>query len=218
MNTGLYVVATPIGNLQDLSARAIEVLRQVDLIAAEDTRHTQRLLQHNGLSSTLVAYHDHSDARVLQRLCEYIANNGSVALVTDAGTPLISDPGYRLVRAVQNAGFAVTPIPGPCAAIAALSASGLATDRFVFEGFLPAKPAARASRLAELSDTAATMIFFESPHRVLATLAAMVSVFGAEREAVFARELTKTFETIKRASLQSLHSLVTQDSNQRKGE
>ncbi|MEM8660035.1 MAG: 16S rRNA (cytidine(1402)-2'-O)-methyltransferase, partial [Pseudomonadota bacterium] len=199
-------------------ARALEVLSQVDLIAAEDTRHTQRLLQHNGLSSTLVAYHDHSDARVLRRLCEHIANNGSVALVTDAGTPLISDPGYRLVRAVQNAGFTVTPIPGPCAAIAALSASGLPTDRFVFEGFLPAKSAARASRLAELSDTAATMIFYESPHRVLATLAAMVSVFGAEREAVFARELTKTFETIKRASLQSLHSLVTEDSNQRKGE
>ncbi|MEM8562292.1 MAG: 16S rRNA (cytidine(1402)-2'-O)-methyltransferase [Pseudomonadota bacterium] len=218
MDTGLYIVATPIGNLQDLSMRALEVLAHVDLIAAEDTRHTQRLLQHYGLASPVVAYHDHSDKRAIERLCEHLANKRSVAFVTDAGTPLISDPGYRLVRAVQDAGFATIPVPGPCAAIAALSVSGLPTDSFVFEGFLPAKSGARAKRLGELCDTAATMIFYESPRRVRETLEAMMAVFGAEREAAMARELTKAFETVKRASLQSLHTLVTADPNQRKGE
>lgn len=218
MESGLYVVATPIGNLEDFSARAVATLRGVDLIAAEDTRHSRRLLDHYGLGTPLLAYHDHSDARTVQRINACLAGGGSVALVSDAGTPLISDPGYRLVRAVQDAGFAVHPIPGACAAIAALSVSGLATDRFLFEGFLPAKPVARADRLAQLSRETATLIVYEAPHRVQACLEDMVAAFGGGREAVLAREITKTFETIRRDSLAGLLAFVAADSDQRKGE
>lgn len=218
MDSGLYVVATPIGNLADLSLRAIEVLKAVDLIAAEDTRHSQRLLQHYGVDTTVMAYHDHSDERALVKITECLANGGSVALVSDAGTPLISDPGYRLVRYVQDAGFTVRPVPGACAAIAALSVSGLATDRFLFEGFLPASAGTRANRLAELSSATATLIFYEAPHRVLESLRAMADTLGGEREAVLAREVTKTFETIKRGNLAALVEFVQGDSNQQKGE
>lgn len=218
MDSGLYVVATPIGNLGDLSGRAVEILRGVDYIAAEDTRHSQRLLQHYAINTPVMAYHDHSDERAADKISDCLAAGGSVALVSDAGTPLISDPGYRLVRAVQDAGYAVHPIPGACAAIAALSASGLATDRFLFEGFLPARAGPRESRLAALSRETATLIFYEAPHRVLESLRALAFAFGADREAVLAREVTKTFETIKRSSLGELVDFVAADSNQRRGE
>ncbi|MDP4916115.1 MAG: 16S rRNA (cytidine(1402)-2'-O)-methyltransferase [Haliea sp.] len=218
MESGLYVVATPIGNLGDITARALEVLRAADLIAAEDTRHTSRLLQHFSIASPLFAYHEHSDARAQQRIMACIAGGGVVALVSDAGTPLISDPGYRLVREVQEAGHRVVPLPGPCAAIAALSASGLPTDRFLFEGFLPAKAGARTRRLQDLASESATLVFYEAPHRVADTLNDMVATLGEQREGLLARELTKTFETLKRASLGELASFVAADSNQQRGE
>jgi 16S rRNA (cytidine1402-2'-O)-methyltransferase len=218
VDSGLYVVATPIGNLGDISVRALEILQAADLIAAEDTRHSQRLLQHYAIATPLMAYHDHSDERPVQRITACLAGGGSVALISDAGTPLISDPGYRLVRAVQDAGFVVRPVPGACAAIAALSASGLATDRFLFEGFLPSRAGARANRLAALARQPATLVFYEAPHRVRDSLQAMVEVFGELREAVLAREVTKTFETIRRGSLGALLEFVAADANQQKGE
>tara|TARA_R110002049_G_scaffold55813_2_gene154418 strand:- start:172 stop:957 length:786 start_codon:yes stop_codon:yes gene_type:complete len=201
-----------------MSQRAIDVLQNADLIAAEDTRHSQRLLQHFAIDTPTMAYHDHSDDRALQRICRCLADGGSVALISDAGTPLISDPGYRLVRHVQDGGFAVYPLPGPCAAIAALSVSGLPTDRFLFEGFLPARDGARSNRLAALAAEPMTLIFYEAPHRIEASLQSMVAAFGADREAVLARELTKTFETIRRGSLSELALFVSGDSNQQKGE
>ena len=218
MDSGLYVVATAIGNFGDMSQRAIDVLQNADLIAAEDTRHSQRLLQHFAIDTPTMAYHDHSDDRALQRICRCLADGGSVALISDAGTPLISDPGYRLVRHVQDGGFAVYPLPGPCAAIAALSVSGLPTDRFLFEGFLPARDGARSNRLAALAAEPMTLIFYEAPHRVEASLQSMVAAFGDDREAVLARELTKTFETIRRGSLSELALFVSGDNNQQKGE
>lgn len=218
MESGLYVVATPIGNLGDFSARAVSVLQNADLIAAEDTRHSQRLLQHYAIATPLMAYHDHSDDRAVGKISACLAAGGSVALVSDAGTPLISDPGYRLVRAMQDRGFSVRPVPGACAAVAALSASGLATDRFLFEGFLPARAGARDNRLASLAHETATLIFYEAPHRVIACLEAMAGAFGETREAVLAREITKTFETIRRGTLSELGEFVAGDSNQQKGE
>jgi 16S rRNA (cytidine1402-2'-O)-methyltransferase len=218
VNSGLYVVATPIGNFGDMSQRSIEVLQGVDLIAAEDTRHSQRLLQHFAIHTPAMSYHDHSDERALHRIGKCLADGGSVALVSDAGTPLISDPGYRLVRYVQDAGFAVYPLPGPCAAIAALSVSGLPTDRFLFEGFLPAREVARGNRLTALAAEPMTLIFYEAPHRIEACLQAMIEAFGGEREAVLAREITKTFETIRRGTLSALAQFVRTDINQQKGE
>lgn len=218
MEAGLYIVATPIGNLGDISRRALEVLEGADLVAAEDTRHTQRLLQHFGLAPRVMAYHDHSDDRAIRRIAEVLEGGGRVALVSDAGTPLISDPGYRLVRDLQDAGHRVIPIPGPCAAIAALSVCGLPTDRFHFEGFLPARAGQRARRLAELANLDSTLVFYEAPHRVAETLADMVEVLGPAREAALAREVTKTFETVRRATLAALAALVTEDDNQRRGE
>ncbi len=218
MDYGLYVVATPIGNFGDMSQRAVEVLRTVQLIAAEDTRHSQRLLQHFAIDTPTMSYHDHSDARALRRIGDCLDGGGSVALVSDAGTPLISDPGYRLVRYAQERGHAVHPIPGACAAIAALSVSGLPTDRFTFEGFLPARDGARLARLRELDGASSTLIFYEAPHRVVACLQAMIEVFGGEREAVLAREITKVFETIRRGPLSALAQFVEGDSNQQKGE
>jgi 16S rRNA (cytidine1402-2'-O)-methyltransferase len=201
-----------------MSQRAIEVLQCVDLIAAEDTRHSQRLLQHFAIHTPTMSYHDHSDERALQRIGRCLAGGGSVALVSDAGTPLISDPGYRLVRWVQDAGFPVYPLPGPCAAIAALSVSGLPTDRFLFEGFLPAREVARSNRLSALSAESMTLIFYEAPHRIEASLQAMIEAFGGDREAVLAREITKTFETIRRGPLSGLAKFVSEDNNQQKGE
>jgi 16S rRNA (cytidine1402-2'-O)-methyltransferase len=218
VESGLYVVATPIGNLGDISQRALDVLRGVTLIAAEDTRHSMRLLQHFGIDTPTLSYHDHSDTRTVDRIGECLSAGESVALVSDAGTPLISDPGYRLVRAMQDRGFAVRPVPGACAAIAALSVSGLATDRFLFEGFLPAKPGARRNRLLELEKETATLVFYEAPHRVLDTLDALVDVLGGAREAALAREITKAFETVRRGSIDSLREFVVADSHQQKGE
>ena len=218
MESGLYIVATPIGNLGDISARALEVLREVDLIAAEDTRHSQRLLQHFAIETPLMAYHDHSDDRAVARILKQLEAGGAVALVSDAGTPLISDPGFRLVRQVQEAGLTVVPIPGACAAIAGLSASGLPTDRFLFEGFLPAKSGARAERILSLAAESATLVFYEAPHRLVATLQALSLGMGPEREAVMARELSKAFETIRRGTLADLSDFVASDSNQQRGE
>ena len=218
MESGLYIVATPIGNLGDISARALEVLRDADLVAAEDTRHSQRLLQHFGIETPMAAYHDHSDERAAGRILDKLAGGGAVALVSDAGTPLISDPGFRLVRQVQDAGFRVFPVPGACAAVAALSASGLPTDRFLFEGFLPSKASARADRIMTLASERATLVLYEAPHRLEATLQALAEGVGSEREAVLAREISKAFETIRRGSLAELLAFVRADSNQQRGE
>jgi 16S rRNA (cytidine1402-2'-O)-methyltransferase len=218
VESGLYIVATPIGNLGDISHRAVEVLRSADLIAAEDTRHSRHLLQHFAIDTPVFAYHEHSDDRAQQRILSVLGEGGTVALVSDAGTPLISDPGFKLVRQVQDAGFKVVPIPGACAAIAALSVAGLATDKFLYEGFLPAKAAQRESRLAALAQQTATLVFYEAPHRVVDALSAMVEILGADREAVLAREITKAFETIRRGTLAELQEFVAADPNQRRGE
>lgn len=218
MESGLYIVATPIGNLGDITLRAVEVLQRADLIAAEDTRHSSRLLQHLGIEGRLLAYHDHSDTAAQSRILDAVADGGIVALVSDAGTPLISDPGYPLIRAAQARELTVIPVPGACAAVAALSVGGLPTDSFLFEGFLPAKAGARARRLAKLSAQPCTLIFYEAPHRVLDSLQALAAEFGAQREAVLLRELTKTFETIHRAPLDELQQWVAADSNQQRGE
>jgi 16S rRNA (cytidine1402-2'-O)-methyltransferase len=214
----LYVVATPIGNLADMVPRAVDILQSVTLIAAEDTRHSRRLLDHFGINTRCVAYHDHSSTAELAHLLEHLQQGNSLALISDAGTPLVSDPGYRLVDAALAAGIRVVPIPGPSAVIAALSAAGLPTDRFVFEGFLPAKTAARCQRLEQLIGETRTLVFYEAPHRVLETLADMNAVCGGDRVAVLARELTKLHETIRRAPLRELHDWVVSDDNQERGE
>jgi 16S rRNA (cytidine1402-2'-O)-methyltransferase len=214
----LWVVATPIGHRDDLSARAIETLRAVAVIAAEDTRHSRPLLLHHGVATPLVALHDHNEREVVDALVARLQAGESVALISDAGTPLISDPGFRLVRAARAAGIRCAPVPGACAAIAALSVAGLPSDRFVFEGFLPPKAAARRSRLQELAGEPRTLIFYESSHRVAESLADMRDVFGAEREAVLARELTKLFETVLGEPLAELAAHVAADPDQQRGE
>lgn len=214
----LYLVATPIGNLADITQRATSVLSQVDIIAAEDTRHSQRLLSHLGIRSRLLAYHEHNEDRVTPKLLDELASGKSIALISDAGTPLISDPGYRLVSQAHDRGVDVVPVPGVCAAIAALSAAGLATDAFTFEGFPPAKQGTRLHFFEQLAGQQRTMIFYVSCHRIIETLKDMRSVFGGDRRVTFARELTKTFETIKRAELSELVDWVEVDENQRKGE
>lgn len=214
----LRVVATPIGNLDDLSPRARETLRAVSLIAAEDTRHSAPLLAQAGAQARVLALHEHNEHEQAARIVEHLRGGGDVALISDAGTPLVSDPGYRLVRAARAAGCEVSPVPGPCAAIAALSAAGLPSDRFVFEGFLPARAAARRERLQRLAAETRTLIFYESSHRILETLADMSIAFGAAREAVIARELTKLFETILAAPLGELARRVEADPNQQRGE
>jgi len=214
----LYIVATPIGNLADMVPRAVEVLQSADLVAAEDTRHSQRLFSHFSIDTPLVAYHDHSDDQRTTKILQRLEQGQTVALISDAGTPLISDPGYRLVREARERGFKVVPIPGPCAFVAALSAAGLPSDRFTFEGFLPAKSLAREKALQALAAETRTMVFYEAPHRVLDTLEAMRQVFGDAREAVIARELTKAFETIHLLPLAELVQWVAADSNQQRGE
>jgi 16S rRNA (cytidine1402-2'-O)-methyltransferase len=214
----LHVVATPIGNLEDLSPRALRTLREVALIAAEDTRHTQQLLAANGVRASLFALHDHNEAQQVETLIERLRAGDDIALVSDAGTPLISDPGYRLVRAARAAGIVVSPVPGACAAIAALSVAGIASDRFAFEGFLSAKPGARRERLQALASEARTLVFYESAHRIEASLTDMASAFGPARHAVLARELTKRFETVLDGPLAELAARVAQDPDQRRGE
>ncbi|SFC04412.1 16S rRNA (cytidine1402-2'-O)-methyltransferase [Marinospirillum celere] len=214
----LYVVATPIGNLDDMTARALTILQQVDRIAAEDTRLTQKLLQHFGIQSPLISLHDHNEEARSKQLVSFLERGESLALVSDAGTPLISDPGYSLVRQVRAGGFSVVPIPGVSALIAALSVAGLPTDRFYFAGFLPAKSQARSKQLEELKLQQGTLIFYESPHRILASLQTMVDVLGGERPACLAREITKRYETFLHAPLAELLQQVQADSNQQRGE
>ena len=214
----LYLVATPIGNLADITQRAISVLEQVDLIAAEDTRHSQRLLSHLGIKTRLTAYHEHNEDRVTPRLLDDLDAGKSIALISDAGTPLISDPGYRLVTQAHDRGVQVSPVPGVCAAIAALSVAGLATDSFTFEGFPPAKQGARMHFLEQLAEQKRTMLFYISCHRIVETLIDMQAVFGADRRVTYAREITKTFETVKRKQLSELIEWIKADDNQRKGE
>lgn len=213
-----YVVATPLGNRDDLSQRARRVLSEVGLVAAEDTRHTGRLLSGLGIQCALRSLHEHNESRVVEELLGYMAQGGSVALVSDAGTPLISDPGYQVVKACHEAGIRVVPVPGPCAAIAALSAGGLPTDSFRFCGFLPRGGAARRERLRVLGQERATLVFYEAPHRIEPMLADLVAVFGARRLAVLARELTKVHETVIRAPLAVLLDRVSGDPEQRLGE
>jgi 16S rRNA (cytidine1402-2'-O)-methyltransferase len=214
----LYVVATPIGNLDDMSVRALKVLREVSLIAAEDTRHSLRLMQHFGISTPLAACHEHNEREEGSRFIARLQAGDDVALISDAGTPLISDPGYHLVRQARAAGIQVVPVPGACALIAALSAAGLPSDRFIFEGFLPAKSVGRQARLALLKEEPRTVIFYEAPHRILECLQDLEEIFGADRPAVLGRELTKTFETLKGLPLGELRAFVEGDSNQQRGE
>ena len=214
----LYVVATPIGNLDDMSARALKVLGGVALIAAEDTRHSVRLLQHFGINTPLAACHEHNERDEGSRFLTRLLAGDDVALISDAGTPLISDPGYHLVRQARAAGVGVVPVPGACALIAALSAAGLPSDRFIFEGFLPAKVTGRRARLEQVREEPRTLIFYEAPHRILECLEDMQAVFGADRPALLARELTKTFETLKGLPLGELRDFVAADSNQQRGE
>lgn len=213
----LFVVATPIGNLGDLSPRAVEVLRGVEAICAEDTRHSKPLLQQFGIDRPLIALHDHNEQAATPKLVERLLSGQSLALISDAGTPLISDPGFRLVRAAREAGLRVSPVPGPSAVIAALSAAGIGSDRFYFEGFLPPKSAARRQRLAELSAMQATLVFYESSHRIVESLQDMLSIFG-ERRMALARELTKRFETILDGPIESVLQQVQVDSDQQRGE
>jgi len=214
----LWIVATPIGHRDDFSVRAIETLCAVTVIAAEDTRHSRPLLLHHGIATPLIALHEHNERDAVDAIVRRLLVGESVALISDAGTPLISDPGFRLVRAARAAGIRCIPVPGACAAIAALSVAGLPSDRFVFEGFLPAKAAARRTRLQELAGDARTVIFYESSHRVAESLADMRDIFGGDREAVLARELTKMFETVLGEPLNDLAAKVVADPDQQRGE
>lgn len=214
----LHIIATPIGNLGDITQRALDALAQVDLIAAEDTRHSGLLLSRFGIKKPFFALHDHNEQQKAALLVEKLRQGLNIALISDAGTPLISDPGYHLVRHCRSAGIKVVPLPGACAAIAALCASGIASDRFCFEGFLPAKTKARCDKLTELAEEARTLIFYESTHRILETLADMQKIFGAERYVVIARELTKTWETVHGDRLENLNVWLKEDDNRIKGE
>ncbi|WP_456407456.1 16S rRNA (cytidine(1402)-2'-O)-methyltransferase, partial [Thiolapillus sp.] len=214
----LYIVSTPIGNLDDMSQRAIRVLRQVDRIAAEDTRHSRRLLQQHGIDTPMMALHEHNERKALKKVLEMLAEGKSLALISDAGTPLISDPGFPLVRACREQGIRVSPVPGPSALIAALSVSGLPVDAFCFHGFLPRTSAARKQRLAEWKATAVTQVFYESSHRILYALQDMQEVLGGEREVCVARELTKQYEEIIQGNLSEVVESVGADSMRQRGE
>jgi 16S rRNA (cytidine1402-2'-O)-methyltransferase len=214
----LFVVATPIGNLDDFSRRAENTLKTSQIIAAEDTRHSGHLLSAYSISTPTTACHDHNEGQKVPELIARMKQGEHVSLISDAGTPLISDPGFRLVRAAHEAGIRVVPIPGACAAISALSVSGLPSDRFSFEGFLPAKTHARKLTLEGLKKDTRTLIFYEAPHRILDSLIDFIAVIGKDRDACIAREITKTFETIKKASLGELLEFVQNDSNQQRGE
>ena len=214
----LYIVPTPIGNLGDITQRALDVLSHVDLIAAEDTRHTGLLLQHFAINARLFALHDHNEQQKADQLISKLQQGLSIALVSDAGTPLINDPGYHLVNQCRKNGIKVVPLPGACAAITALSAAGLPSDRFCYEGFLPAKTKSRQDCLRDLAEEPRTLIFYESTHRLLDSLADMVTVWGEARYVVLARELTKTWETIQGMPVGELLNWVREDENRRKGE
>lgn len=217
-NGTLYIVATPIGNLGDITQRALDTFAQVDLIAAEDTRHSGLLLSHYGIKKPFFALHDHNEQQKAAVLVEKLQQGLNIALISDAGTPLISDPGFHLVRHCRQAGIKVVPLPGACAAITALCASGIASDRFCFEGFLPAKTKSRCDKLAEVADEPRTLIFYESTHRILDTLEDMQKMLGADRYVVMAREMTKTWETIYGDTLTNLIAWLNEESNRIKGE
>src|SRR5690606_38058806 len=214
----LYIVATPIGNLDDMSARAVAILRSADVIAAEDTRVSAVLMRHHGIDTPMIALHEHNEERLAPALVERLLGGDSVALVSDAGTPLVNDPGYRLVRLARNAGVAVSPIPGPCALVAALACCGLPAAKFTFEGFLPSSRAARRAALAALAAERRTMVFYEAPHRVREAVADMVRTFGEERPAAIARELSKRFETVVDATLGVLAAWLDAGEYNRRGE
>ena len=214
----LYIVATPIGNLQDITQRALDTFAKVDLIAAEDTRHSGLLLSHYGIKKPFFALHDHNEQEKAHILVEKLKQGSHIALISDAGTPLISDPGFHLVRQCREAGIRVVPLPGACAAITALCASGIASDRFCFEGFLPAKSKARKDKLENIAEEDRTLIFYESTHRILDTLEDMQSVLGEERYIVLAREITKTWETITGNTIKNLREWLLEDPNRTKGE
>ena len=214
----LYVVATPIGNLADMVPRAVQTLQSVSVIACEDTRHSKKLLEHFSIDTPCIAYHDHTDQRSANKILTRLGSGEDVALISDAGTPLISDPGYRLVAQARSQGVSVIPIPGACAAISALSVSGLPTDKFRFVGFLAAKTAQRKNVLATLKSVPDTLVFYEAPHRICATLKDLIDVFGSDRIAFMAREITKTFETYIYGTIGEMFEKVSADSNQQRGE
>jgi 16S rRNA (cytidine1402-2'-O)-methyltransferase len=214
----LYVVATPIGNLRDITLRALDVLRQVDIVAAEDTRVTRSLATHYGISATLVSLHEHNERRRASEIISWLAKGKRVALVSDAGTPAISDPGAELVRAVAEAGYAIVPVPGPSALVAAMSASGIRASQWMFCGFLPASAAARTKALERMRTYPCALVFYEAPHRVAATIDALAAVLGEERALVVAREITKRFESIHRCRLGDAAAWLAEDDNRRKGE
>ncbi|MDU6285750.1 MAG: 16S rRNA (cytidine(1402)-2'-O)-methyltransferase [Acinetobacter sp.] len=218
MSAQLFVVATPIGHLDDMTFRAIDILKSVSIVAAEDTRQSAQLFKHYNISTQLTACHDHNESNKIEQLVQKLLAGDDIALISDAGTPLISDPGFKLVRAAQENGIKVVPVPGACAAIAALSAVGLPSDRFSFEGFLPSKASQRISQLEKLKNETQTLIFYEAPHRILECVKNMAEVFGENRPVGFAREITKTFETIKKMTLKDLVSFIENDHNQEKGE
>ena len=214
----LYVVATPIGNLDDISKRAIDTLKQVERILAEDTRRSQQLLTNFSIRGSLTSLHDHNERQRVEQVKRWLEDGDNLALISDAGTPLISDPGYVLVNQLRQDGFKVIPIPGPCAIITALSVAGLPTDRFCFEGFLPAKPSGRRKALQAMSEESRTWVFYESSHRVLDCLNDMLQLLGAERELVLARELTKRFETVLSGTCEEVLEALSSDVNQCRGE
>ena len=214
----LYILATPIGNRNDITLRAIEILQTVDFIVAEDTRHSKKLMDYHGIKTSLLSLHEHNEEARAALLCKKLKQGLNIALISDAGTPLISDPGYRLIKRVREAGIRIIPVPGACAAIAALVSSGLPTDRFVFEGFIPSKGEARRKKIAELKNESRTMILYESVHRIVDLINLLNEQFGPHRRATIARELTKTFETIYTAPLSELKEWIVQDPNQQKGE
>lgn len=218
ISAGLYVVATPIGNLEDITPRAVNVLQNVKLILAEDTRHSGKLLKHYGIRTPVLAYHDHNERQIVPEIIKKIHSGQSIALISDAGTPLVSDPGYRLVAAAHAEGLDIIPVPGPSALVCALSVSGLPTDRFVFEGFLASKQQARKMRLAELANEKRTLVFYEVPHRLCSCLEDMVYSFGAGRIAALAKEMTKIHESIQRDTLAGLLSWLREDQARQKGE
>lgn len=214
----LYVVATPLGNLEDMTARAVRVLKEADLIAAEDTRHSAPLLRHFGIATPMISLHEHNERDRVPSCIELLERGKSIALISDAGTPLISDPGFRLVSSAAAAGAPVVAVPGPCAAIAAMSIAALPSDRFTFEGFPPARQTARRSFYSSLAHEPRTLVFYESAHRILDSVADMAQAFGAERQAVVARELTKTHETVYRGTLAELGPRLAQRAENQLGE
>ena len=217
-NGVLYIVATPIGNLADISQRALDVLQSVDLIAAEDTRHSQKLLSHYGINQRMMALHEHNERERANEIVTMVQNGSKIALISDAGTPLISDPGYHLTCQAHEAGIKIVSIPGPSALTAALSVSGLPTDRFVFEGFLSSKTTTRDKQLIAMKAETRTMVFYEAPHRLLETIEAMCRNFGEERRITLVREITKTYETIKQKTCEEMQNWIKQNPEQQKGE